>query len=548
MDPVPKQVENNAEAAKNVGLRARDAANLGVMMHFFTEGVIVGSLPGVFTGFLLVYLSLPANIVLTAFGLAKLPVTFSFFLGLVSDCTPIRGRHRQPYMILGWGITSSALLFLAAMSPPAPYFCLGADGAYDMMIPPCNPEARTGYWRFVLGIALIALGLAVSTAGASGLVIEYAKREKDEVRGSGQMTIRIVFMLGTLCSSFLQGFGFNGKLYNGTFDQAYQLSIQSYFVVILLLAVLTFCLCCFRVHELLASEEFELDLESDVKSSDGLTATVSLQEHFRNSWSLLSSKNFFCVAMFFFWETCMAQVKSPALTFVGQTWAGVRTLQSQVANVLGIVMSALAFWAAKKYFLHTDWRKILAVTLVATVVLDAIPQLLTIFNVVRNQYFYLGEHLPEVIPRAAASLVQDLLVVELADETNAGLVCGIILSVSYMADPFAKAVSVQVFSLFGSNLSNVMNFVEDSTAFRGEVALSYLLDMALNLSILLLLPLIPRQRADTQRRKSEWSRHMGYAIATVLLLTLALLYALLVDFAALVPDLACSKFVGGPGC
>jgi len=144
--------------------------------------------------------------------------------------------------------------------------------------------------------------------------------------------------------------------------------------------------------------------------------------------------------------------------------------------------------------------------------------------------------------------VQDLVVSELADETNAGLVTGIIISIRYMAEPFANVIGIQVFSFFGSDLSDRNNFVKDSQAFRLEVGLSYLLDCALNLSCLLLLPLLPHQKEDAQKRKAEWDTKRLYAIVTVTLLTLALLYSLLVNFVSLVPDLACRKFVGGYGC
>jgi len=186
-------------------------------------------------------------------------------------------------------------------------------------------------------------------------------------------------MLGSFCSSILVAFCFNGKLYSGSFDQAYQLSFQAFMAVLLLPAAITFYLCWFRVQELSASEE--LDLECDVKSSDSFVVNSSLQDHFRKAWVLLKSNNFFCVAMFLFWQVIMCQVSTPALNYVSYQWAGVKMLQASLANVFGILLSAVGFRVAQMYLLNLNWRVIIGVTVVATVVLDAVPQALTIFDV-----------------------------------------------------------------------------------------------------------------------------------------------------------------------
>ena len=54
------------------------------------------------------------------------------------------------------------------------------------------------------------------------------------------------------------------------------------------------------------------------------------------------------------------------------------------------------------------------------------PQFMTIFDIVRDQYFYLGEPLTRNVPIAMSNLVTQFLVNELADEKNCALVVGLL--------------------------------------------------------------------------------------------------------------------------
>jgi len=65
---------------------------------------------------------------------------------------------------------------------------------------------------------------------------------------------------------------------------------------------------------------------------------------------------------------------------------------------------------------------------------------------------------------------------------------------------------------------------------------------------LLLLPLLPDQKEDTQRRKATRPRSNAFAFATIIILTLALAYATIIDLLAIFPSTACLAIVGGEGC
>ena len=85
-------------------------------------------------------------------------------------------------------------------------------------------------------------------------------------------------------------------------------------------------------------------------------------------------------------------------------------------------------------------------------VLDVFPQFLTIFDVVRNQYFYLGEPVTKNVPKAMTTLVYAFLVNELADESNTALVVGLLQTIQAVGEPLSNLLSSQLFSLFTPDL------------------------------------------------------------------------------------------------
>ena len=103
-------------------------------------------------------------------------------------------------------------------------------------------------------------------------------------------------------------------------------------------------------------------------------------------------------------------------------WAKTENMQRQISVMLAAVLSFVGCWLTQKWFLGVSWRKIICASVVLTLVFDSIPQFCTIFDVFRNEYFYLGEPLTEIVPQAMSALVTTFLINELADDSAWDLV------------------------------------------------------------------------------------------------------------------------------
>ena len=110
----------------------------------------------------------------------------------------------------------------------------------------------------------------------------------------------------------------------------------------------------------------------------------------------MRSKAFFFVILWQFLNPAIQYVATTAAPNVTQYWAGVGGLQKQVMNILGYAAFSWALYVVRERFLHVSWRRMLITTTVGLVLLDVPFTMLTVFDVVRNQYFYLSEALVQV--------------------------------------------------------------------------------------------------------------------------------------------------------
>jgi len=173
---------------------------------------------------------------------------------------------------------------------------------------------------------------------------------------------------------------------------------------------------------------------------------------------------------------------------------------------------------------------------------------LTVWDVVRNQYFYLGEAVLYEVPNAANFVVSTFVMVEMADEGNEGLVYGLLTTTGNLGGPVGNALGNWVFGAFRPALSDSDNYVDDSPEFRMTVSNSFILSYAVAFLILAILPLMPDQKADANHRKQNWPRHAAFLYATLASIGVAFVYAVLVNLLSMFESTMCLTIAGGDGC
>ena len=87
----------------------------------------------------------------------------------------------------------------------------------------------------------------------------------------------------------------------------------------------------------------------------------------------------------------------------------------------------------------------LAVTCVALYCVDMPFTLLTTFDVVRDQYFYLGQNVLQTLPQAANFVVSTFVIVEMAEDFNEGLVYGLLTTTNNVGQSTSAAIANQLY-------------------------------------------------------------------------------------------------------
>ncbi|CAJ1330826.1 unnamed protein product, partial [Effrenium voratum] len=440
----------------------RDLGNVGLVLHFFSQGFTYGGMNAILIGVFAAYLNVPSHISNAGFNVANLPNVFLALMGAISDSRPILGLHRRPYMALGWCLTFLSFMVMAWLGLPAPYYCHAADGTYDYTQEPCNPKAATAYVSLMVCLFLTSVGLCLSSAAGNGLMVQYAKAEPEAERGRAQAQMNMVNLCGQFAGVSLAAFGFNGRLFSGSFDQRTQMGFSQYCTVFVAVAGVTSFFSGLYVREPLMERS-------------------SLRSYCHDSLQLMESKAFGAIGLYFFLSSSIFLINTNATVWVMLEWAQVKMLQKQLFSLLGVLVSLFGTWLTQKYLLQCNWRTIIVATTLATVALDSVPQFLTIFDVIRNQYFYLGEPITSNVPVAMSNLVQTFLVNEVADESNCALVSGLVMSIASVGQPLAILLGNQIFTVFHPSLTERQNYIEDAPSFRRTVALSYVVSYGFSL-------------------------------------------------------------------
>lgn len=477
-------------------------------VQYIVIGFVYGVLPGTLYGFFMGYLKVESHVFATAVQVVGLPWSFKFAFGALNDCIPLFGYRRVSYMALGWTICGVSLGMLANTELPA-------------------PGDKDSAGSFAAKMACAAVGYVMADVAADGLLVQHAKEEPTETRGSLQSTVYLVRTCGSIAAALFVGLCMNGKEYNGSFS---------------------FSLSFSQVCAIVAVPSMIMAPVSWIYIKESASPRQDVRMYFSECWATLQTKAMFYVVIYSLCHSIFGSLTTTAGANVTLVWAGVQNLQSQLFGVLGMAIFAVGLAMVRRYWLNKSWRKIIAFTTLLLGFIDSIFVFCTIFDVLRNQYFFLGEDVLVMVPAAARFMVTSFVVVEMSPEGKEGITYGMLTTLHNLGGPISRAISNQIFGLCFSKLSDTAMFVEDTAEFRTEVAWSYVLTYSSGLCALAFLYFLPDQKADALHRMQHWGSKPCYAKITVCVTLFAWLYAVTINLLVMFPKTSCLPFVGGSGC
>lgn len=294
----------------------------GVVAQYATVGFVDSVLPGTIYPFMQNYLNCSGSQALTASTLVALPWSFKFFYGLLSDCVPIMGYRRRPYMVMGWLVCFAMLVVMACSPVGDPYFSNPSDrniapkdySKYPGIESTFNTSAPSKAAKYVMLMMLCACGYLLADVCADGIVVELAQREPLAVRGTTQTTIYATRTGFNVVGQLVVGFAFNGKDYGGDFD--FSLSFP---VLMLLLAVV--CLPIIPVTWFFIKEEKK--------------HRAIFSDYARELWGVMQTRAVYQVIFYSFFSGIFANFSYTASTSVQSYMVHVTPINNTISSVLG---------------------------------------------------------------------------------------------------------------------------------------------------------------------------------------------------------------------
>lgn len=503
---------------------------IGLFAQYAAVGLIYGALPGMIYPFLTNYLNAEGETSVSARVLVLVPWSFKVFYGMLTDCFPLFGYRRRPYMLLGWSICLLFLLLMATTPIGKPYY---PDPAYwernsttltDAEKATFNTAASDAGGKYVVLMMFSAVGYVMADVAADAVLVEYAQREPLALRGRLQTGIYTVRTTAIVLVNLLLAFLFNGKDYGGTYD--FSLSFQQVMLCLAVLLTPVLPLTWFFIRE----EQFV---------SPGFCAYI------RELWGVVQTRAVYQVIAYKFFSGVFENMSFVSSDPVQKIWAKVEPRNEKLALVVTNGVMAFTLVLTGKYGLGWNWRVMLAVTLLVVVVLDALCTFLVVWDVVRNQYFWLGVPVVEQIPQGVNFIVATYVVVELAGLGHEGAIYAMLTTVNNLSDPFAKSLTKQIDSAWDVTNAELQ---DDSHDVRVKVSTTLFLMYGLKLVSLVFLPLLPSQKLATQVLKASGGSSRSMGAFTVAYVAFAMVWSVMTNVMKMYKSTSCLLIAGGKGC
>ncbi|GMF23372.1 unnamed protein product [Phytophthora lilii] len=527
--PDPTGIEGGA-LREGVAPKLTSKDSIGLLVQYAAVGLNYGVLPATVYPFLQQYLNASGTQVTTASTLIILPWSFKCFYGVLSDCVPLWGYRRRPWMVIGWLICLAMLVIMACMPAGDPYYTVSSDrdikpADYTPEIEArINSDAASQAGKYVMLMFFAAVGYVLSDVCADSIVVDFAQREPLETRGKTQSAIYAVRTVFVIIGQLLTGFCFNGEEYGGDFD--FSLTFPQLMIILSVMTVPVIPMTWYFITE----EKMP---------------RVNFKDYMNELWVLIQKRAMYQVVFFNFFQGLFSQISYTASSPVASYMVDVTPINSTLSDIFGNLLFMAGIMATSKWGLHWNWRFMIIFTGAFVMVVDGITTFITIWDVFRSQWFWLGLPVAVQLPYGVGFVISTFVIVELSGIGNEGVVYGLITMVSNLSQPFATAMTLVIDQPFDLTTERIQ---ADDSSIRTDITYAVIIMYAMTAFSWVFLVFLPPQKEATQEllRTGGSSKIMG--ALTVAYLTFAFVWSLMTNIMAMFDSTSCLMIAGGSGC
>ncbi|OQR85825.1 Folate-Biopterin Transporter (FBT) Family [Achlya hypogyna] len=504
---------------------------LGLLAQYVCVGLIYGCLPNilypVFTG----YYRMSGAQYNSAKTLVTIGWSLKVFVGMLSDCVPIKGYRRKGWMMIGWTCCLCFLLVLACMDLGEPYYrdwrvadieVAQRDAAQNASI---NHDAKDkgGVVAILFGLATISY--IIADVPADALVVEYAQREPLTTRGRMQSLVYTTRTVCTTISTAIAGFCMNSHRFAGSYD--WDFGVNTMYIILCVPCVIMIPVTFFFIK--------------DTKS-----VAVRFSHYIAQVWALIQKRAMWQIMLFnFFYNLLGGGFSSTAAPYVQLHWAKVQNLNNQIMTIVSNLIFAAIVASIGRWGTNWNWRIVITTTTLTTASIDAIVQYCTIYDVLRDQWFYLGVPLAEQLPQGVLFIVTTFMIVELAEIGNEGMIYGLLTTVTNLPSAVGPVLSNLIYRNFQVDEASI---VSDTKHVRNQVATTYLIYYSCFVMACITSYFLPTQKAQLHELQRTGGNYPIIGGGVLVFCFCMLVYSITCSILSMFESTSCLMIAGGNGC
>ncbi|TMW56537.1 hypothetical protein Poli38472_006547 [Pythium oligandrum] len=442
--------------------------------------------------------------------IVDLPMTLSFFFGLLSDSYPVKGLRRKGWMIIGMAINAISVFAIATLSSLVE--SNRDDDGVNMVI----------VVMLLLLILSGAVGCIMTYVCIHTHVIEISQCEPLRNRGIFQADYfifrRLVSMLSSTYIYFTIGTGTTPNI---------SLTLTS--VILAFITILPLPLIIQRWKE----QYYSLPMAFRVR--------VNI------FWKIMQQKAVWRVLIFISFFGLFLAIKFNDSMTVIRNWAGGAANDDQLLtkSIQDLVM-LLTILAWRMFFLNTAWRSFFAFAPLMTILPHFLASIFVTFDIARDRYLYRALVSISYVSDGITTLNLVVPLTEIIQEGSEGATVGLTLSLQRLISTF---VSTQNQGLFqGENFYDESAVKADGDGIRKDVFVSLVYMFLINLVAYVGLIFLPKQKLDAQQLRMYGGFTKAASTIIVIFCVALFIYAIVINVMTYVPSLACHPIAGGDGC
>jgi len=516
---------------------------VGIIANYFSVGLMIGGSTSLLYPVLIVKAGATASLMTASYAIVMVFWSYKIVFGFLSDCFPIFGYKRKPYIVIGWLFCAAVLIALARE---------GND------VDPRN---------LVVMFALANMGYVWADVASDGFMVWIAHREPIEKRGKMQTLVYSMNKLGQIAINLIILLGFSGpemncpgyepdpqvpctnniyvikrvdpELYaNNPYSWCYEMCNDATFEWDLSIPEFAISIC----FVIFASIPLYLRLKEDKVQAEPRMAFLA------KFWSQLKRRAAWQVILYGMISHITFGVMNAAKMPANYVWLDLHTFQHQIMVIFEKFFFFVGLNMVRKYALNVSWRKLVLVGSCLVLVFNSL-YFIIIYDVWRSSWFYIFTDVSALFMYTLNFLASHACMVEVAEPGYEAITYSLITTATNAVSPLSAVVSYQLLAFFPL-LNDQENIAMDTPEVRSQFATLHSLVMLLNLSSLLSLPLLPRQKKETRELVAKGESSVFWGNFVIFSALTFLCYATIATFVTVkYHDVyGCMKVLGGGGC